>query len=80
VSLRPDGTYRCDRCDTDVENGSVQHAAVISDLQASDQAAVAAVPVVYHLCRKPQKGAPNGCASRVLGPTALAAYLKTRTA
>jgi hypothetical protein len=80
VSLRPDGSYRCDRCGTDVGNGSVQFAAVISTLEPSEQDDVAAVPVVYQLCRKPQTGAPNGCAARVLGPAALADYLKARTA
>jgi hypothetical protein len=43
MSLRPDGSYRCDRCDTDVENGSVQFAAVVSDLQESEQDDVAAL-------------------------------------
>jgi hypothetical protein len=29
VSQRVDGTYRCDRCDADVVNGSIHYAAVI---------------------------------------------------
>jgi hypothetical protein len=78
MSRRADGSYRCDRCGTDVGNGSVQYAAVISTLEHSDQVDVAAVPLVLHLCRKPQTGAPNGCAARVLGPAALADYLKRK--
>lgn len=70
MSLRPDGTYRCDRCGTDVGNAGVTSAAIISDLQPDDPGSVR----VLHLCREPQDGAPNGCASHVLGPGTLADY------
>jgi hypothetical protein len=74
VSLRPDGAYRCDRCDTKLTNGGVQEAAIISDLDPDDATTVR----VLHLCRKSQPGAPNGCAARVLGPGVLAAYTASR--
>lgn len=74
MSLRPDGSYRCDHCDTDVENGSVQHAAVISDLEPVPDTDVSARPRVLHLCRTKRKGAPHGCAGLVLGPRTLKAY------
>lgn len=68
MSLRSDGTYRCDRCGADVGNASVQACAVVSDLDPHDPAR----PRVLHLCRKPQKGAPHGCARNVLGTGTLA--------
>jgi hypothetical protein len=74
VSLRPDGAYRCDRCGTDVGNGAVTEAAVISDLQLVEDLDVHARPRTLHLCRKPRRGAPHGCAGYVLGPRVLAAY------
>jgi hypothetical protein len=76
VSLRPDGTYRCDRCGTDVDNGSVQAAAVISDLEPDDPSR----PRVLHLCRASRDGAPHGCVGNVLGPGTLANYYESRDA
>lgn len=70
MSLRSDGSYRCDRCGSDVGNASVQMCAVISDLEPDDPAR----PRVLHLCRQPQDGAPNGCARHVLGPGTLSNY------
>lgn len=67
MSLRPDGTYRCDRCDTDVGNAAVTECAIVTDLDGLEHA-------VRHLCRKPAKGAPHGCAAHVLSRSALAAY------
>lgn len=78
MSLRPDGSYRCDRCDADVGNGAVTEAAVIADLDLVDDPDVHARPRTLHLCRKPRKGAPHGCAGHVLGPRSLAAYTATK--
>lgn len=75
MSLRDDGTYRCDRCGTRVGNGGVQEAAVISDLEPDDPAR----PRVLQLCREPREGAPRGCVGNVLGPGTLANYYETRT-
>lgn len=72
MSLRPDGSYRCDRCGVDVGNGGVVHAAVISDVQPTDPAR----PRVLHLCRNARDGAPTGCVGNVLGPGTLADYTK----
>jgi hypothetical protein len=68
VSLRADGTYRCDRCGTDVGNGGVQQAALIADLEPDDPTRLRHL----HLCRQPRDGAPRGCAGNVLGPGTLA--------
>lgn len=67
MSLRPDGTYRCDRCDGELTNGGVHEAAVVSTL-LDDQL------VTLHFCWRPQRGAPHGCASRILSASALAAF------
>lgn len=69
MSLRSDGTYRCDRCGADVGNAAVTECAIVTDLEDGGH-------VQWHLCRQPQKGAPNGCAAHVLGRDALANYLK----
>lgn len=69
MSLRSDGTYRCDRCGADVGNGAVTEAAVVSDVEG------AAVRVL-HFCRRPVKGAPHGCAGRLLSPSMLADWTK----
>lgn len=74
MSLRSDGTYRCDGCGTDVGNGGVQKAAVVADLDPDDPARLRNL----HLCRKPRKGAPHGCARKVLGPGTLADWTATR--
>lgn len=74
MSLRADGSYRCDRCGTDVDNGSVQAAAVVSTLDPDEPAR----PLVLHLCREPRDGAPHGCVGNVLGPGALANFYETR--
>lgn len=67
MSLRPDGSYRCDRCDRPVGNAAVTECAIVTDLNGLDHA-------VLHLCRQPHKGAPHGCAAHVLGGKTLAAY------
>lgn len=70
MSLRSDGTYRCDGCGVDVGNGGVLMAAVISDLDPDQPGAIR----VLHLCRAARDGAPNGCVGDVLGPGTLANY------
>lgn len=69
MSLRLDGTYRCDRCGKDIGNAAVTVCAVTSTLTADGQAQV------YHHCREPNPGAPNGCAEHVLVPSNLADFL-----
>lgn len=77
MSLRPDGTYRCDRCDTALTNGGVHEAAVISTIEDDGQGGTRAVTL--HLCREPAKGRPRGCAAHLLTSRSLAAYHETRT-
>lgn len=74
MSLRPDNTYRCDRCGVDVENGAVHVAAVISDVDPDDPSR----PRVLHLCRAPRAGAPSGCVGNVLGPATLADWMENQ--
>ena len=76
MSLRPDGTYRCDRCGIDVGNGGVQDAVFISDLEPDNPTETRRL----HLCRVTVKGAPRGCAGLALGPVTLADYYETRNA
>lgn len=71
MSLRPDGTYRCDRCGADVGNGGVVQAAIVSDVEDG------AVRVL-HFCRESRDGAPHGCAGRLLSPSMLADYLEVQ--
>lgn len=77
MSLRPDGTYRCDRCDVDVGNGGVHTAAVIATRE--DDGTGGSSAITWHLCRQPAKGNPTGCAGHVLTPRTLRAYYETST-
>lgn len=70
MSLRPDGAYRCDRCDRPVGNAAVTECAIVTTLTDGGD------HVVLHLCREPHKGAPHGCAAHVLGGKTLPAYRK----
>lgn len=76
MSLRSDGTYRCDKCGTDVGNASVENAAKIADLDPDDPTR----PRNLDLCREPRTGAPRGCAGLVLGPGTLANWTEMRNA
>lgn len=78
MSLRPDGTYCCDRCGRDVGNAAVTECAVVSDLEPTDDPDVAFRPRVLHFCRVPNPGAPDGCAAHVLLPSNLTAYLASK--
>jgi len=81
VSLRPDGSYRCDKCDTDVDNGSVANAVTIVGVDPDDPGTMRGP---LHLClprEVPVEGATDGatehvpgCRDRVLTKTALAAF------
>lgn len=74
MSLRDDGTYRCDRCGVDVGNGGIEHAAKVVDLDPDDPTRLRDL----HLCRAPRKGAPRGCVGAVLGPGTLADWTENR--
>ncbi len=68
MSQRPDGVFRCDRCDADVGNAGIDRCAIVSDLDPDAPGTIRTL----HLC--------NGCRGRVLTARALAAYLKDRKA
>lgn len=70
MSLRPDGTYRCDRCGVDVGNGGVHLAAIVADLDPNDPTAVRNL----HFCRQSNAGAPDGCAAHLLTRANVAAW------
>lgn len=81
MSLRPDGSYRCDRCGADVDNGGVHTAAVVSDL---DPDTGNTTPRRIDFCRdRPDPDQPGktiqGCRDRVLTKKALRNYHETRT-
>lgn len=73
MSLRSDNTYRCDRCDGPLENGSAMECAHVSDMVTNDEGEM--IPRTLHFCRVPNTGAPEGCAAHVLSPSRIAAYL-----
>ena len=66
MSLRENGSYRCDRCDVELENGGVHEAAVISDVEPGTEMTQTRI---LHLCRA------NGCVEKVLTKRVIAAYL-----
>lgn len=72
MSLRPDGTYRCDRCDADIVNGGAQYAVTIAGADPD----APQYQRVLHLClpREDDDTHVPGCRDRVLTATALAAY------
>lgn len=74
MSLRADGTYRCDRCGVGVGNGDVQTAAKIITMDPDRPGE----PLILHLCREPRDGAPRGCEGNILGPQTLADHTATR--
>lgn len=73
MSLRLDGSYRCDRCDRDVGNGAVTEAAIVVTLSEPEEDEPA-YPITLHLCRVPHEQAPTGCAGHVLSESALKAW------
>lgn len=74
MSLRADGSHRCDRCGRDVGNGGIFAAAFISDLDPERPGE----PRQLHLCREERDDAPRGCVGLVLGDDALTDYTETR--
>lgn len=82
MSLRPDGTYRCDRCDVDIENAGLDRATTVSSADPYNPG----VQRVLHLCldrTEPVEGDDKtkkvqGCSDRVLSKRALAAYHRIR--
>ena len=76
MSLRPDGTYRCDRCGADVGNASVERASFVSMVNPGNPADAWRL----HLCTAARDGAPHGCTGSVLGPGTLADWTETRNA
>lgn len=70
MSLRPDGSYRCDRCGADVGNAGVTIALIVSDVDPDT-----GLVRVLHFCREPNPGAPDGCAAHLLIPSNLTDYL-----
>lgn len=81
MSLRPDGSHRCDRCGADVGNAGIDVAAKVSDL---DPATGNTTIRQLEFCRdRPDPDRPGetikGCRDRVLTKAALAYYHETRT-
>lgn len=74
MSLRDDGTYRCDRCGLDVGNAGIDVAASVSDLDPDFPGEIRRL----HLCRAPREGAPTGCVGNVLGEATLADWTAWR--
>lgn len=81
MSLRPNGTYRCDRCGVDVGNGSATTCTVVVMLDEVDAGGVLVeTPVTGHFCRTPREDFPNGCTGRVLTAANLADYTASKGA
>lgn len=73
MSLRPDGAYRCDRCDADIGNGGIDRAVAISDLERDERGnVVLGLMRILHLCRA------NNCDTHVLTKRALRSYLASK--
>lgn len=67
MSLRSDGSYRCDRCGVDVGNAAVTECAILCDLDPDQPGTLR----YLHLCRA-------SCVAAVLGGTALADWTAAR--
>lgn len=72
-----DGRHVCDRCGTDVGNGGVAQAVVVSDLDPNRPGMIRNL----HYCRDRVEEAPDGartsvqgCGRELLSPEMLAAY------
>ena len=76
MSRRTDGTWRCDRCGTELPNEGVRTAVMISDMIETDDGVE---PRMLQLCRdRPDPDDPGktiqGCRDRVLTRKALRNY------
>lgn len=67
MSLRPDGTYRCDRSGRELENGGVHEAAILTTLDEDGGV------VVFHFCHE------DGCSKKVASTRNLADYIESRS-
>jgi hypothetical protein len=75
VSLRPDGTYRCDRCGADCGNGSSQVCTVVVTVVEVDSGGITIpTPITLHFCIQPRPEFPRGCTGRVLSDSNLTNY------
>lgn len=77
MSLRPDGTYRCDRCGTDIENAGPDRAVTLSGADPFNPT----LQRVLHLCIDfvTESGRTvQGCRDRVMSKRALANYHENR--
>jgi hypothetical protein len=75
VSLRPDGSHRCDRCGRDVGNGSSQESTVVITIVEVDSGGITApTPITLNFCREARPDFPRGCTGRVLSDANLADY------
>ncbi len=68
MTTQPDGSIACDRCGTDVGNGGVFAALVVSDLDAE-----AGLVRNLHFCR--DRDGAKGCDKKILSPANLAHFL-----
>lgn len=79
MSLRSDGSYRCDRCGTDVGNGSAQESTVVVMVDLVDAGGLTVpTPVTLNFCLQPRPDFPRGCTGRVLSDSNLTDYRETR--
>ena len=64
MSLRPDGSYECDRCGWVVGNGAVTECSIVSTLDPANPTMV----LNLHFCRDHEDGGKmvKGCTSKVL--------------
>lgn len=82
MSMNPDGTFACDRCGADVDNGGIQAAVVVSDLDPEARGMIRNL----HFCRDRVEGEDEsreeirGCEHKVLTPSNLANYTAVREA
>lgn len=77
MSIAPDGRHHCDRCDTDLGNGGVAVAVVVSDLDPDQPGMIRNL----HFCRtrgetddQGQQTTRRGCSESLLSDDNLAAY------
>lgn len=80
MSLRPDGKYRCDRCDVELENGGVQECASITDLDPKVPGSIRHLHLCYDEHDDDGKVTRQGCRDRVLTRRALRAHYAAQEA
>lgn len=77
MSVDPDGSYSCDRCGADVQNGAITVASVAGDLIEVDGGQTV---VNYHFCRDREENGEKvlGCTRKVLSARNLEHYKQTK--